>query len=279
MRTSPSRTAEWMCLARALEQRRPVEQRIVDDPLAANFLGPFSRSARVWGRSWLASNLFPATLLHYVLVRQRFTDDHLAGALATGVRQLVVVGAGYDTRAWRFADRLDVAFEVDHPATAGRKERLLETLDLPEVDRRAIAADLASADLGAVLRDAGFDGARPTFFAWEGVTMYLSRDAVLQTLRTIRGLMAPGSALALDLWWHSQETGAAGALWRAAPGLLGALGEALDFQCRPQDAAALLAQAQLGPVEVVHGTALDDRYVPDHRRVFPNCCLVLARPL
>jgi methyltransferase (TIGR00027 family) len=278
MRGSPSRTAEWMCLARALEQRRPVALRIVDDPLAGDFLGPFSRSVQVWGRSWLGSNLFPATLLHYILARQRFTDEHLAAALAVGVDQLVVVGAGYDTRAWRFADQLAVAFEVDHPDTAARKTALLEGLDLPAVDRRAIAADLAVADLEAVLLDAGFDRSRPAFFAWEGVTMYLSREAVLRTLGTVHGLMAPGSGLTLDLWWDSGHAGAVGALWRVAPAVLGALGESLHFQCRPEDSAALLAQAGLAVTEVLHGRALDHRYVPDQRRVFENCCLVHAEP-
>ncbi len=278
MRSSPSRTAEWMCLARALEQRRPPEQRIADDPHAAAFLGPLSRSATLWGRGWLGTNLFPATLLHFVLARQRFTDDALAAAIAAGVDQLVVVGAGYDTRAWRFGEQLAVAFEVDHPATAARKDRLVAALPALGVDRRAVKADLSVEDLGEVLQAAGFDPSRPAFFAWEGVTMYLSESAVLGALRTMRALMAPGSTLAFDVWWDCDAPGVAGALWRQAPPILGWIGEALDFQCRPDQVAALLEQAGLGAAEIAPAEVLEQRYVRDGRHLFRHCCLALAVP-
>jgi methyltransferase (TIGR00027 family) len=267
-----------MCLARALELRRPVAERIVDDPWAPLFLGPLSRSALTLGRSWLGSNLFPATLVHYILVRQRFTDEHLCKAMDRGVSQLVVLGAGYDTRAWRYSERLDVAFEVDHPATSARKRSLVQGMALPPGDRRVIVADLATADLRAVLLDGGFDPSRPTFFAWEGVTMYLERDAILQTLRTLRSLMAPGSALSMDLWWDSDESGLSGALWRAAPGLLGMLGEPLVFRASPAQIPGLLAEAGLDVAELATSADLAERFVPDQRKVFENCCVVLAVP-
>ena len=278
MRGSPSQTAEWMCLARALERRKPVAERIVDDPWAEHFLGALSRAVLAVGGPWLGSNVFPGTLVHYILARQRFTDEHLAAALDRGVDQLVVVGAGYDSRAWRFADRLAVAFEVDHPDTAARKAALVAGLDVPPGDRRVVTVDLAVADLETVLRDAGHDPTRPTFFAWEGVTMYLDRAAILKTLGTLRTLMAPGSALSLDLWWNSQLTGVLGAAWRVAPAVLGALGEPLTFECRPDQVPALLADAGLGVADLATPGELQHRFVSDHRRIFESCCLVLAEP-
>src|SRR5262249_55238339 len=123
---APSQTAEAVCLMRAIEQRRPPAQRIVDDPYAKLFLGRLARAALA---SWEASGTLgtPAGglspgLAAYVLTRHRFIDDCLQHALAGDVQQLVLLGAGYDSRAYRFAAALHgrPVFEVDFPATSRR---------------------------------------------------------------------------------------------------------------------------------------------------------------
>src|SRR5262249_43732412 len=126
MRGRPSQTAEVVCLMRASDQRRPSAERILDDPYARWFLGPMSRAALAsWEASGrggkLAERLSPG-LTAFVLTRHRWIDDCLRRALARDVEQVVLLGAGYDTRAYRFASELAgrPVFEVDFPATSRR---------------------------------------------------------------------------------------------------------------------------------------------------------------
>src|SRR5262245_4458404 len=126
MPVGPSRTAEMVCLARAGEALRPASRRIVDDPYARYFLRPMAQSMLAGRRAPLPLAGTPAELTTFVLCRHRAIDDRLAAALDAGVEQVVVLGAGYDTRAWRFAEQLAgrPVWEVDFPATARRKESL-----------------------------------------------------------------------------------------------------------------------------------------------------------
>jgi len=127
VRGRPSQTAEVVCLMRASDQRRRPAERILDDPYARWFLGPMSRAALAtweasgrWGR--LAERLSPG-LTAWVLARHRWIDDCLARAVEGDVAQVVLLGAGYDTRAYRFAAALRgrPVYEVDFPATSRRK--------------------------------------------------------------------------------------------------------------------------------------------------------------
>src|SRR5512144_187954 len=107
---APSQTAEAVCLMRATDQRHPPEQRILDDPYAKLFLGRLARAALLsWEASGtlgdLAERLSPG-LTAYVLTRHRFIDDRLRQALKGDITQLVLLGAGYDSRAYRFAAEL-----------------------------------------------------------------------------------------------------------------------------------------------------------------------------
>ena len=126
MPVGPSRTAELVCFARAGEALRPVEKRIVDDRHAHLFLRPMAKSMLTGRRGPMALAGSPAELPPFVLCRPRASDARLVAALAAGVEQVVVLGAGYDTRAWRFAPVLAgrPVWEVDFPATARRKKRL-----------------------------------------------------------------------------------------------------------------------------------------------------------
>lgn len=120
-----------------------------------------------------------------------------AAVEATGAPTLVVVGAGYDTRAWRLEVlRSRRVIEVDHPATQADKQRRLGA------DERAAVAtvtylgvDLARGDLAAALVDAGHDPDRPTVWLWEAVVPYLPPGAVDATLQVLRDRSAPGSRL------------------------------------------------------------------------------------
>ncbi len=133
-----------------------------------------------------------------VILRSRYTDDALQRALSRGVRQVVLLGAGFDSTALRLAPAPHevTVVEIDHPATQALKRRCVEAAGVPwPATARFVAADLAAEDLPAVLRRSSLRLAEPIFFSWLGVTMYLSREANLATLRAIASTAAPGSDL------------------------------------------------------------------------------------
>jgi methyltransferase (TIGR00027 family) len=137
----------------------------------------------------------------HVIARARYTEDRLTEAIARGVAQYVIVGAGLDTFAFRRADlgdRLQV-FEVDHPATQAMKRRRLAAAGLvPPPNLHFVAADLERESVGAALGRAPFVRDRPALFAWLGVTMYLTREAIFTTLAALPGTAARGSELVFD---------------------------------------------------------------------------------
>ena len=104
-----SLTAEAVCLARALEHLKPEDRRVVDDPYAELFLSGATRlGLRAWSGSFTGRvfrRLAPSST-SYVPLRHRFIDDGLTAALDAGAEQVVLLGAGYDTRAYRFAETL-----------------------------------------------------------------------------------------------------------------------------------------------------------------------------
>jgi len=114
------------------------------------------------------------------------------------IPQLVILGAGLDTRAWRL-DGLETTtvFEVDHPATQALKRARASRIPPKARQVHFAPTDFREGDLARVLADAGHDTRQPTFWLWEGVTMYLRPAEVAGTLATLAALSAPGSRLAL----------------------------------------------------------------------------------
>jgi methyltransferase (TIGR00027 family) len=134
-----------------------------------------------------------------VICRSRFTEDCLAAAVAAGVRQYVLLGAGLDTFAWRSPLAAQVrAFEVDHPETQEWKRSALATarMSIPS-SVVFVPVDLGAGSLASALRASGFDIGQPALIGWLGVTMYLDRAAVSQTLGALAGC-APGTQLIAD---------------------------------------------------------------------------------
>jgi methyltransferase (TIGR00027 family) len=134
-----------------------------------------------------------------VIMRTRYTEDALRDAIARGIRQYVIIGAGFDSFALRspaFANGVPV-FEIDQSATQALKRQRLSECGVPiPASLHLIAANLAEDDLGAALSRTPYDPGRPAFFSWLGVTMFLPREANLETLRAIARIGAPGSELA-----------------------------------------------------------------------------------
>ena len=136
-----------------------------------------------------------------MLVRTRYVDECMQRALEGGATQVVILGAGFDTRAYRFAGWLrdKKIFEVDYQSTQEiKKRRLKEVFGALPGHVRFTEIDFKKDALRDVLIAAGYQPAEKTFFIWEGVSMYLAESAVRETLRTISADSAPGSSLVMD---------------------------------------------------------------------------------
>ena len=200
---SASFTAQTMALQRAMETTRPRSSRLFHDPLARDFLhGPLRAVAGLAalpvGRRFvpaLYDLIWPGPRPSAV-ARTRLIDDTLAAALADGITQLVLLGAGFDSRAWRLP-ALEQArvIEVDRPETQQAKVAALRRAGRPLDRARFAPVDFEHDDLAAAVRAAGLDQGQPAVFVWEGVTNYLTAGAVDRTLGVIRELAAPGSLL------------------------------------------------------------------------------------
>lgn len=133
-----------------------------------------------------------------VILRSRVAEDALSVAIARGVRQYVLIGAGFDTYALRRtgAGSETQVFEVDHPLTQSLKVRCIERAcgALP-ASTHFVPADLAKESVFQALSRGGFRAGEPAFFSWLGVTMYLPREANLRSLRAIAEHGAPGSEI------------------------------------------------------------------------------------
>ncbi len=200
-------------------------------------------------------------------------DDALLAALATGVEQILILGAGYDTRVWRFAAQLGhtPVFEVDHPATAERKAGIVaeNRADLPSSSPIRVAVDFRTDRLDERLVAAGFKPERSTFVVWEGVSMYLTRAAVKETLGTLHTLCGPDSRLVMDWWFMVDAPDAVSTVLRMSPQMLHLLGEPITLGIHPEDVGGFCERAGWPAAEVVGSVELEKRYVRDQRHIMP----------
>jgi methyltransferase (TIGR00027 family) len=180
----PSRTALAAAIHRAAHQ--VLEQgRIFADPLAVRILG---EDAETVGRD-AEEHPSRRRMRVFIAVRTRFTEDALAAAIERGVRQVVVLGAGLDTFAYRNTLSNLRIFEVDHPDTqAWKRQRLAEAGIAIPGSLTFAPVDFERETLPERLAAAGFDPAQQTFFTWLGVVPYLTESAIWSTLRFIASL-------------------------------------------------------------------------------------------
>ena len=191
--------AEATAMLRAMHQVVDDEPKVLDDPLAVRILGDRARrnldaSLERFQTPWLIK------ARTFAIMRSRFMEDHLAAAIKNGVSQYLILGAGLDTSAYRTAAlRSDVqVFEVDHPDTqAWKLNRLSEArIEVPG-NVTFVAVDFETQKLDQELCGRGFETGRTTFVSWLGVTYYLERGSVMETLRFISGL-GSGTCLVFD---------------------------------------------------------------------------------
>lgn len=185
MQTGPSWTARAAAFHRAAHQVLE-GGRIFCDPLALRILGEDAESVVREAEERPAGR----RMRLFIAARSRFAEDAVACAVEHGVRQLVTLGAGLDTYAYRGVcrERLRI-FEVDHPATQAWKRQRLAEAGIPLPSGVSFApVDFESQTLAGRLEAAGFDRSQQTFFLWLGVVPYLTVEAVWSTLGFIAGL-------------------------------------------------------------------------------------------
>jgi len=240
---------------------------IFSDPLALRILGAEAEAAV----SEAERRPLKRGLRLFVAARARFAEDALAGAVARGVSQLVVLGAGLDTYAYRtkLSDRLRV-FEVDHPATqAWKRERLAEA-SIAVPDRLTFApVDFERETLAEGLAAAGFDPAERSFFTWLGVVPYLSEQAIFATLGFIAGL--PGGAEVVFDYSNPPESIEAPQLrgfHEAMAARVAAAGEAFRSYFDTDALAARLRALGFAEIEDLGLPEIAARYFPGPRRSY-----------
>jgi methyltransferase (TIGR00027 family) len=164
----------------------------------------------------------PANRMHdYLAARTSFFDRAVVAAIASDVRQIVIGGAGYDGRAFRYAKPGVRWFEVDHPATQRDKRERLERLGIAAPDVRFVEADFTRDPVAGRLLAAGLDGTAPSLFLLEGVAVYLE-PAVLETvLDQFRQVADPGSRLAISVSVSRDRDQGARARFQASVAALG----------------------------------------------------------
>jgi methyltransferase (TIGR00027 family) len=172
------------------------------DPLAERFLEDrYAAMAR--DASFMAGPTLMASRAS-VNGRSAVAEPIVEEACAGGIAQLVILGAGYDSFAWRRPDLLDrlTVFEIDHPATQARKRAVTAELAPGEPPVRFVPVDFERDRLEDALAGAGWQPGEPTFFTWQGVTMYLTDAATFATLGFVAAA-APGSAIVFQ--YHVAE--------------------------------------------------------------------------
>jgi methyltransferase (TIGR00027 family) len=165
----------------------------LDDPLAESMLRARGRLAARSLRRWPLTRYARSPTFSFLAARTRFFDDEVTRALDDGIDQVAIIGAGYDSRAWRLARPGVHFFEVDHPATQ-RDKRLRAPTDGPTY----VPADLSRESLAELLPAAGFRIGTPSVFVIEGLTMYLTEVAVTAMLSALAEVSGSGSRMAVN---------------------------------------------------------------------------------
>jgi methyltransferase (TIGR00027 family) len=193
-----SSTGEGAAFCRAVEQYLPENERLFNDPIEFKLLSGMYQwmlnSAKM--RQYVINQTEKAVkgLYGEQVCRTRYIDEAVTAALGKGIRQVVILGSGMDTRAYRLPgmDQAQV-FEVDMPRVVKMKQpRVAKLLGKIPANVHFVPTDFDEQDLGEAMQGCGFDPSQPAIFVWEAVTQYLTAEAVKQTLSYI-GKSAKGS--------------------------------------------------------------------------------------
>lgn len=259
----PSATAQNTAMLRAAHQVLD-DPRVFDDPLALGMIGAANEATLLSNPERYQTPRFLAPRA-FVAMRSRYAEDALAQAIQRGVGQYVILGAGLDTFAYRNPYPALEVFEVDHPATQAWKRNRLREAGIAVPDSLTFApVDFEEQTLAEGLRRAGFRADQPAFFSWLGVVIYLTKAAVMDTLRFVASSTAPGSEIVFDFalptsLLSEQERGSR----ELRANRVAAIGEPWLTFFEPSSLAGELADMGFTHIEIVGPAEANQRYFSD----------------
>lgn len=264
----PSRTALGAARLRAAHQVLD-DASILADPLAIRILGDDIEVSLDHARSHASG----PRMRWFIASRSRIAEDALSVAVDAGTTQLVVLGAGLDTLAYRtrLAGRLRM-FEVDHPATQARKRQMLAAAAIAEPETLSfVPVDFERENLSDRLEAAGFQSAGRSFFSWLGVVPYLTESAIFSTL----GYMAqlPGGAEVVFDYVNpvaSISAAAGRAAHRALAAGVAAAGERFQSYLDTASLCEKMSSAGFRHVDDIGPDQLAARFFPESERSAPT---------
>jgi methyltransferase (TIGR00027 family) len=257
--------ARGAALVRALAAREEREEIRCNDTLAEIFLADDKGNSLddPANREWLLKNYLPKGVYAYTIARTAYFDHILEQALREGVPQIVILGAGYDSRPYRFADLVGETriFELDDIYTLQRKQKKLQQANIAIPETLAYAPlSYEINQLGSNLAVAGFDREKQTLFIWEGATYYLSAEEVDNTFSFIRKQMPLGSTLCFDYNSISSVSSGPGGE-NELPQSTGFAADSVAFGIEEGKAGVFLAERDFLIVEHLTAEEMEKRYL------------------
>lgn len=269
-----SQTALYMALFRAVESRRPPRQRLFHDPFAHLFLSQKLRFATAASAVPLIGNIIPWILdtawpgaRTSAIARTRFIDDRLRRALHEGYSQVVILGAGFDSRPYRMVELANTrVVEVDHPATSRQKQKILGCGKLPP-NVQFVEIDFNSEGLRDAMQRVTLNPGSPTVVIWEGVTNYLTEGAVDSTFRSLRAIFP--RCLVLFTYIDKAVLAGSASFYRTSSvqQRLKKVGERWTFGFDPRTLPAYLDSRGFHLLEDVGSVQYRTAYLPARRRL------------
>jgi len=281
----PSSTAQWTTFGRVLELGRDEPERIVTDPYAPVFLSGTSRALMTPLKAAgplvrRGERLEIAGIAASGLCRHAFIDNHLLDAIGD-MDQVLILGAGYDSRAYRFATEIGArpVFEVDLAPLSRRKAEIVAAnADLfGHAAIQRVEIDFRTQSLADRLAASGFVAHRPTFVVWEGVSMYLTRAAVRATLGALSSLCGSGSVIAMDFWQRVGGRGPNARLRRLGERSIRLIGEPLTFCIGADTVDGMFTAQDFEMLDLAEAVEMTKRYATAGRRCDPGMYVVAAR--
>jgi len=199
-----SQSAAGVAFFRACEAQKPEAERICYDPYARAFVSGFLLDLnKLVNLPDLYERISPGST-SFIFVRERYIDDILKANLSDGLEQVVILGAGFDTRAYRIAGiEKTRVFEIDYPATQEVKLKGLKKVVDPLPDHVTfLPVDFNTQTLDDRLKNSAYNERAKTLFIWQGVTYFLTAEGVDSTLAFIANHSGPGSAVIFDYFYN-----------------------------------------------------------------------------
>nr|WP_319373041.1 class I SAM-dependent methyltransferase [uncultured Methanobacterium sp.] len=207
-RKGPAKMAEGIAMLRAYESSKPEDERICYDPYAIHFINPKILEYAAKHRN--EANTTVENNSGSIVARVRYFDDFVKKLIVNGLEQLVIFGAGYDTRAYRIEELKEKVkvFEVDHPGTQSFKmEKIKEIFDSIPEHVVFVPVDFEKETFSEKLFSKGYNPSLKTLFIMEGLLMYIPPKSVAETLSFIAENSGKGSAVIFDYFPESVVDG------------------------------------------------------------------------